>query len=177
MSTNLQTHFDASQLRDIGNKINDAIHDGIQNGVKQAAYVGATVAKEGGFKDRTGQLRLTIYGILEGWSGEWCWGLIHAPQKYASFVEFPTRPHDIWPMAAYNAASVLPGQSRRASGKGPHEHIVGRGQALRWVNGSGEHFARMVHHPGTVGFFFMRYAEQVAKRELEKSIRAFIRPI
>jgi len=178
MSTNLKLHFDSKQLRRVAIDVNRAIAYGIQQGVERAVRVGAESAKQGGFEDRTGQLRAKIYGRLEGWTGSWCWGIIHSPQKYTSYVEFGTAPHPIWPMAPHDLAGpTRKGQSRRASGAGPHEHIVGRGIALRWVNGSGEHFARYVNHPGTTGFFFLRYAETVAKRELEKTIRACIRPL
>jgi hypothetical protein len=179
MSINLNVHFDEQQLQRVARQIDVTIHRGIQEGVKRAVDIGTATAKTGGFQDRTGQLRATIYGRLEGWTGDWCWGLIHSPQKYTSFVEFPTKAHEIWPKAGYNAkkSSLKPGQTRRGRGKGPHEYVVGRGIALRWVDGSGEHFARMVHHHGTTGFFFMRYAELVARREIEKSIQASIRPI
>jgi hypothetical protein len=164
----------------VARQIDVAIHNGIERGVRKAVMVGEATAKTAGFKDsgKTPGLRAAIYGRFEGWSGDWALGYVHAPAKYASYVELGTRPHQIWPMAAHGLKGPLrSGQNRRATGKGPHEHIVGRGQALRWVDGSGEHFARMVHHPGTTGFFFMRYAETVMRRELEKTIQAAIRPL
>jgi hypothetical protein len=140
--------------------------------VQRATKAAVVKAKEGRFKDRTGNLRGNIFPTIEGWSGNWFWGLVTSPEKYSRYVEYPTAPHDIWPKAAHGFTGPLrSGQSRRASGPGPHEYIVGRGYALRWVDGSGEHFARMVHHPGTAGFKFMQAASFAAATTLRIAVR------
>lgn len=149
---------------------------GVRDAVREAAEQGAAEAKRSGrFQNRTGNLRANIVAHFlrsNGSSAQW---EILSPTFYSRFVEVGTKAHEIWPKAAHGSQGPLrSGQSRRATGKGPHEHIVGRGQALRWVNGSGEHFARMVHHPGTAAdpFFGPAYlkAERVLYSELHVGI-------
>ena len=175
MSTNLSVHFDEGQLSNIARRIDQGIRRAVQRGVETVVKNGVANAKLGSFKDSGSSdgLRVSIYGKMEGWSGDWFWGLIHSPKSYTSYVEFGTNPHPIFPKAAFNFTGPMPkGQSRRASGAGPHEHIVGRGIALRWVGSDGvEHFAKYVMHPGSIGFHFMKYAETVAAREIEQLIQ------
>ena len=182
MSTNLSLHFDENQLNRIARQVDTGIRRAIAEGVKKTVDDTVANAKLGGFKDQglpgSEHLRVSIYGQLDGWSGDWFWGLVHSPASYTSYVELGTAPHKIYPKAAHGTFGPLPkGQSQRATGKGPHEHIVGRGQALRWVDGSGEHFARVVDHPGSVGFHFMKYAETVARREIAQLIQSSIHTI
>lgn len=141
----------------------------IATAVRKACEEGVRVAKSGSFKDRTGNLRATIQTRAIGWQGRTFWMQIHAPAEYAHFVDLGTKEHDIWPKAGHNApvSSLKPGQSRRARGKGPHEHIVGRGRALRWKDdGGGQHFARMIHHPGSIATLFFGHAIILTKQRL-----------
>ena len=73
---------------------------------------------------------------------------------YARFVEFGTRPHEIWPKEGHGFVGPLqPGQSRRAKTDiGTHR------VALRWYSGGKPVFARMVKHPGTAPMPFMEPA-------------------
>lgn len=123
----------------------------IQDAVRNAANDGADHARAStAFKDQTGNLRGSIRSDpkkITATSAEW---EICSPAKYSIFVEKGTRPHQIWPKAGYGLKGPLRnGQTRRATGKGPHEYIVGRGYALRWVSGGQTFFARYVNHPGT----------------------------
>jgi hypothetical protein len=131
-------------------------------------------AKRGNFKDHTRQLRSTISARNIGQRNGY-WGVdVRAPKSYASFVNDGTEAHDIWPKAAHGAAvsSLKPGQTRRARGKGPHEHIVGRGIALRWKDsGGGEHFASMVHHPESKPYPFMDDALDVGRSYIRNFIQ------
>jgi hypothetical protein len=138
----------------------------------KAAKAGLSEARRGTFKDRTGALRGTLRWNIVGWTGATFRVSIAAPMPYAGFVEFGTAAHDIWPKAGYNAskASLRPGQTRRGRGKGPHEHAAGRGIALRWVDASGEHFARMVHHPGGKPYPFMFPAQIQAVHTLRDGL-------
>lgn len=145
----------------------------IQHAVEKATKAAETKAKEGRFQDRTGLLRSEITHRIEGWTGKWFWGFCESPTKYAKYVEFPTKAHEIWPKAAFGTpkSQLKPGQSKRGTGKGPHEYVVGRGYALRWVDGGGEHFARYVNHPGTEGKKFMWAASVAAMTVLRTEIR------
>lgn len=51
--------------------------------------------------------------------------------EYWFYVEYDTRPHEIRPIHA---------------------------KSLHWTDAHGEHFAKVVHHPGTTGQHFMRNA-------------------
>lgn len=152
----------------LGTKARTIIEDSVDKATKQAKEV----AKAGHFNDVTGNLRSSIFQRLEGWSGAWYYGVVISPARYSGFVEFDTKAHDIWPKAAHGMTGpVRSGQSRRASGNGPHEYIVGRGIALRWKDGSGEHFSRHVHHPGTKGKQFMKQATFYAGIRLMTEMR------
>lgn len=148
--------------------------------VRKAAEAGRDEARRGEWKDRSGDLRRTLQVTGFSWSGTTAWGEYRTQKPYAWFLEKGTPPHEIWPKAGYNAptSSLMPGQTRRGRGKGPHRQTVGGGQALRWKDdGGGEHFARMVWHPGTQPLNFMWRSEKVAKnvllRELDKGFAGF----
>lgn len=134
----------------------------------KAAKAAREKAKQGRFKDRTGELRRGIITVSIGWSGSTYWSSIRTQASYAWYVEEDTAAHTIWPKAGYNAkkSSLHDGQTRRGRGSGPHEHVVGRGRALRWKDSTGEHFARRVNHPGTTGFHFMRDGGEAARETL-----------
>lgn len=146
---------------------------GQRKAVASAAIEAAQYARANGpFKDRTGQLRSGIVArFLNSNATSVLWELL-SPMPYSQYVESGTRPHEIWPKASHGLKGPLRnGQTRRATGKGPHEHIVGRGQALRWVSGGVTHFAAMVHHPGSrpypfIGPAYLK-AQAVLERELE----------
>ncbi len=164
---------DLSEFRRRAERTIETIHFGVRDAVRNAAEEGAEHAKAvGKFKDQTGNLRRSIKAdpISGNVSGaKW---MIHTEMPYAAYVEYGTRSHEIWPKAAHGLKGpVRNNQTRRATGKGPHEHIVGRGRALRWVNGGKTFFAAHVRHPGSHGFNFMGEAllkaERVLYRDLE----------
>lgn len=167
----LTASLDISQFRELAERSRRAITLSIARGVGKAAAEGAVEAKTGQFKDRTGRLRSEIKARFlrsDGMSVEW---ELLSPTPYAKFVEEGTRAHDIWPKAAHGLKGPLRnGQTRRATGKGPHEHIVGRGTALRFMMGGRWVFARMVHHKGSRPYPFMGLgylkAERVLWREM-----------
>lgn len=128
-----------------------------------AAKHGRERAQEGKFKDsgRSDGLRATMSIKPIGWRGATFWASFQTNKPYALWVEEDTKPHIIEPISA----------AVRGTGPGPHEYVVGRGIALRWKDaGGGEHFARIVHHPGTTGFHFMKHAEGWAHSFLVKQL-------
>lgn len=145
-----------------------------ERAVKQAAREGRDEARRGGWKDQTGELRRSIQVTAFSWSGVTCWSEYRTQKPYALWVEDETAAHWIFPKAGYNAptSSLFPGQTRRGRGKGPHEHVVGRGIALRWKQDGQEFFASRVYHPGTMGFHFIRdsanRAHSVLIQELDR---------
>lgn len=140
----------------------------LQLAVRSAAEAGRDAAKQSpNFKDRTGRLRSEIVARLltrTTRSVEW---EILSGAPYSRYVEEGTAPHDIRPKAAYGLKGPLrQGQTRRATGKGPHEHIVGRGRALRFQVGGRTVFASVVHHPGTAPHVFMGLGYYAAERRI-----------
>jgi hypothetical protein len=170
----LTAAFDVSGFERVKTKMLSTMLEKIERAVVHAGNDAVEIAKQGAFKDHTGDLRREIVFRNPHWSGTWFMGILHAQKPYASFVNDGTSPHTIYPKAPYGAPGPLPkGQSRRASGKGPHEHIVGRGYALRWKDAGGtEHFARVVHHPGTQPIPFMNFAAEVARDRLFTELKA-----
>jgi hypothetical protein len=168
----LTAGLDLSQFQRRVSESKLAINRDVERCVQKAAEAGRDKAKQGLFKDRTGELRRGITAQIVGWSGKTYLWSFKTSEPYARFVEETTAPHWIYPKAGYNAktSSLTPGQTRRGRGKGPHEYVVGRGRALRWKDSGGEHFASRVYHPGTMGFFFMRDAERHAENVLIQSL-------
>lgn len=124
---------------------------GVRDAAREGAEEGAAEAKRSGrFQNRTGRLRAGIVArFVNSSQNSATWEILSA-EHYSRYLEEGTRPHEIWPKAAHGSQGPLRnGQTRRATGKGPHEHIVGRGIALRWVSGGTTHFAGHVFHPGT----------------------------
>lgn len=167
---------DLSGFRNQVKRTIQTLEFGVRDAARAAAEEGAIEAKNSGrFKNRTGNLRGNIVAHFlrsNGNSAQW---EILSSATYSQYVESGTRPHEIWPKAGHGLKGPLRnGQTRRATGKGPHEHIVGRGTALRWVSGGVTHFAAMVHHPGTTADPFMSAgylkAERVLYREAEIAI-------
>lgn len=149
---------------------------GVGDATRNAAQEGAEEARRSGrFKDRTGQLRTNIVAYFLKSNGRSVQWEILSPMFYSKFIEQGTRAHEIWPKAGYGLKGPLrSGQTRRATGKGPHEHIVGRGQALRWTSGGQTFFARMVHHPGSAAMPFMGLAYLKAEAVLYRDIHVGI---
>jgi hypothetical protein len=81
---------------------------------------------------------------------------------YALYVEEPTKAHQIWPKEGHGFTGPLrPSQGRREiTDIGTHR------VALRWYVGGTPVFARMVNHPGTPGFPFMRPAAEYAADQI-----------
>lgn len=131
---------------------------GVQSGVSEGCRQGAIEAlATRRWKDRTGRAAEMLRGYLDTRSDRGAEGWIELRVPYASFLADGTEPHEIWPKAAWGTpkSRLKPGQSIRGKGKN-QEHVVGRGMFLRWKDASGDSvFARVVHHPGTSGDFFM----------------------
>lgn len=126
-------------------------------------------------KRRTGLLtsKQMLYSEMRQADERGAWGYLINRAPYARPIEYGAKAHPIFPKAGFNLKGpVREGQTRRASGKGPHEHIVGRGIALRFRVGGRIVFARMVRHPGNRPFPFMHPAAQhgaeVIRRETEQ---------
>lgn len=166
----LHAELDLSEYRTQAARTLDTLELGRRKAVASAAVEAAQYARAiGPFKDRTTQLRTGITArFLSSDGNSVVWELL-SPMPYSRYVEEGTRPHDIWPKAAHGLKGPLrQGQTRRATGKGPHEHIVGRGIALRWVSGGITHFAAMVRHPGSRAMPFMGPAYLKAQAVLER---------
>lgn len=164
---------DLSEFRKLAKLSVETVHFGVRDAARNAAEEGAEHAKAvGSFKDQTGNLRRSIKADPVSSNVVGAKWMISADMPYAAYVEYGTKAHEIWPKAQHGLKGpVRNNQRRRATGKGPHEHIVGRGTALRWVNGGVTHFAAHVHHPGSKPFAYMGpaylKAEAVLYRDLE----------
>lgn len=169
--------IDKTALRQKSEQVKSGLRRLVQDAVNEGGQKAVAFARQGRFKDVTGDLRRDISAKPLGWQGDAYYVQVHAfAQKlgkyYALFVEEDTKAHEIRPKAGFgDMGPVRPGQSRRGSGRGPHEHVVGRGQFLRWKNADGEHFARVVHHPGTAGKHFMREAAESTEVWLRTRIK------
>jgi hypothetical protein len=164
--------FDLAGLDQLQRRLESDLERLTRDAVHAAAKVTTAKAKRGNFKDHTRQLRSTIKSTILGQRGAWYMAEVLAPKPYASFVENGTEAHDIWPKAAHGLKGPLRnGQTRRATGKGPHEHIVGRGIALRFKIGGREVFARYIHHPGSRAIPFMEPAREYGQAYIETFVR------
>lgn len=176
----LHCDIDLSDYRTLVDRSLQVVERTLDRAVEDAAVEGELEAKRGTFKDRTGRLRsdITAYFLRnDGRSVTW---EILSKAPYSRYVEEGTAPHRIYPKAAYGTMGPLRrGQSWRATGKGPHEHIVGRGRALRFMIGGRTIFAAYVDHRGSPAFGYMgsayHQAERTLVRELEKLPRALQR--
>lgn len=172
--------LDLSDYREAVGRTVETISKALDQAVEHAAVEGAEEARHGKFKDKSGRLRseITAYFLRSGQRSV-TWEIL-SPMPYSRYIEEGTRPHRIYPKAAYGTMGPLRrGQSWRATGAGPHEHIVGRGQALRFMVGGVTIFAAYVDHPGTPAFGYMGaaylQAERTLWRELEKLPRQLSR--
>ena len=175
MSAALSFSFDLDELktRVVGTQHTVAL--GVRRATQLALEAGAVHARsEHPHTRRTGLLTSPemLRGELRQSNDQGSWGYIINYTPYGAYVEYGTKPHRIWPKAAHGLIGpVREGQNRRATGNGPHEHIVGRGLMLRFKIGDRVVFARYVDHPGTPPLPFMQpagdYAALVLARELE----------
>ncbi len=175
MSAHLAFSLDTSDFRArvVGTKHTLAL--GVRRAVQVALDAGAVRARsEHPHKRRTGRLTspAELRGELRQANEQGAWGYLINHTPYGAYVEYGTKPHKIYPKAQHGLIGpVRNGQTRRATGKGPHEHIVGRGIALRFKVGGRIVFARYVDHPGNAAMPFMapaaEYAGLVLRREIE----------
>lgn len=167
--------FDTSDFRTKAVGTRRIMAVGTKRAVQIAGDAGAVRArsdykhtKRTGRLTSAAELRFEMRGADE--SGSWGYLINYTP--YGAYVEYGTKAHKIYPKAGHGMIGpTREGQTRRATGKGPHEYIVGRGIALRFRVGGRIVFARMVNHPGTQGTHWMRdaaeYAGTVLVRETE----------
>lgn len=166
MSAYLSYSFDTSGFASkvVGSRRMMAL--GTRRAVQVALEAGAVRARsEHPHKRRTGRLTspAELRGELRQADDSGAWGYLVNYTPYGAYVEYGTKPHKIYPKAAHGMIGpTRDGQTRRATGKGPHEHIVGRGHALRFMVGGRFVFARMVNHPGTEPLPFMHPAAEYA---------------
>ena len=164
--------LDLTGFRNAVRRTVDEAEVGALKAARKAAQEGAAHAKAmGRFKDRTGNLRNHIHAKFEsGNSSSARWSIV-APEKYAKFVEWGTKPHIIRPKAQNGfIGPTLRGQTRRSrGGAGAVRHSL-----VFTVDGK-KIFARLVHHPGAPAHPFMAYAlrkaETVLWRELGDTAR------
>jgi hypothetical protein len=148
---------------------NELAHQLRQGVTGAGAEVVAHVRSNAPFKDRTGALRRGVHVERTTATPRSVDAWVVSPQYYAAYVEFGTRPHEIWPKAPHGTrkAKRRPNQSaREASDIGTHR------VALRWYVGGRPVFARMVNHPGSKPYPFMQpardYAQQWLVMELDE---------
>lgn len=175
MSAHLTYSFDLSEFRTKAVGTRHIMALGTRRAVQVAGDAGAVYARsQHQHTRRTGRLTNSaeLKFELRGADDSGSWGYLVNYTPYGAYVEYGTKPHKIYPKAAHGMIGpTREGQTRRATGKGPHEHIVGRGIALRFKVGGRIVFARYVNHPGTRPMPFMYpaalYAETVLARETE----------
>lgn len=175
MSAVLSFSVDIDDLKARAVGTQHALALGVRRATQLALDAGAVHARsEHPHTTRTGRLTSPsmLRGELRQADDHGAWGYIINYTPYGAYVEYGTKAHRIWPKATHGLVGpVREGQTRRATGKGPHEHIVGRGLFLRFQVGGRIVFARFVDHPGTHAMPFMQpageYAGAVLVRELE----------
>jgi len=120
----------------------DIMGSGTRRAVHEAVIAGADYARHTHpHKRRTGRLTgAELHGRLIRGDDDGAEGELVNETPYARFVEFPTRPHLIFPK---------PGN-----------------RALRFTVGGRTVFATMVRHPGTPGFPFMYPAARYAGEQI-----------
>lgn len=109
------------------------------------------------FKNQSGRLRKDFQTYRQNRYR----AIYESRTPYAIFVESGTRAHLIRPKEGHGFEGPLKeGQSRRAI-----DDIGTHRVALRWFTNGSVHFARVVHHPGTLPRPFMREARDAAERQ------------
>jgi hypothetical protein len=179
MSASLSTSISTEAIKPLIAGTRRVMASGTARAVRIALREGADYARKNHpHQTRTGRLtsREELFGEMRHADDTGAWGYLINKAPYARVIEYGSRAHLIYPKAAYRMIGpVRNGQTRRATGAGPHEHIVGRGLALRFRVGGKIVFARVVRHPGTPAFVFMRpaaeYAGDVIERETEVTFR------
>lgn len=175
MSAHLTYTFDTSDFRAKAVGTRHIMAQGTKRAVQIAGDAGAIHARSHHpHQRRTGRLTspAELKFELRQADSSGSWGYLVNYTPYGAYVEYGTKAHKIYPKASHGLMGpVREGQTRRATGKGPHEHIVGRGVMLRFRVGGSIVFARMVNHPGTAAMPFMypasEYAGLVLIRETE----------
>jgi len=159
---------DTFRFEALAKKTVDAIQNGVYMAARIAAQHGAAHARAtGGFKDHTGNLRKGIRAKYVSSTPRGAKWAIVSDEKYSKFVEWGTAPHDIHPKAQNGfSGPTRKGQTRRAD----NDVGVGRGHALRWQVNGVNHFARIVHHPGSRSYPFMWPGMAFAERSLWRSM-------
>lgn len=182
MSANLRCSVDTDGLKAliVGTKHTLAV--GIRRAVQVGLDAGAVRARsDHPHTRRSGRLTspTELRGELRQSNETGAWGYLINYTPYGAYVEYGTKAHRIYPKAAHGMNGPLrQGQTRRATGKGPHEHIVGRGIALRFRVGGKTVFAKYVDHPGSKPYPFMvpaaDYAGSVIVHEIENVAFAMV---
>jgi HK97 gp10 family phage protein len=119
---------------------------------------------EGAAKDnvtpftRTGRLRSSITHTV---SADALSTTIGTRTFYARFVEEGTRPHEIRPRNKKALAWPKTGKTPAGLGRGPQGTFKSSGTLQ---------FAKVVHHPGFKGHFYMRRALQESKDDLGRIV-------
>jgi hypothetical protein len=129
------------------------------------------------WRDRTGQTKDALQGYVDVRNANGAEGWLECKVPWASYLADGTEPHDIHPKAPFGTPTsrLRKGQTVRASGPGPHEHIVGRGTFLRWKDeANDEHFARVVHHPGTQPDDFWTRGQAACERTIKHEVEAAV---
>ena len=114
--------------------IQPALDAGIKQVLQDAGSIGYPVM-QAATPVRSGALQASETMTIDGPKLSLLAGGDTAP--YAPFVEWDTMPHDIYPRKA---------------------------RVLHWTDGSGEHFAMHVHHPGTKGKKMVWQGAEAAKQ-------------
>ena len=123
------------------------LHSDLHTVVNHAVHAGAAEARDHHtFVNRSYVLEDSIEGRILSSSAGRTEGEMVAEAPYASYVENGTRPHTI-----------------RA-----------RGTALRWMDGDRPVFAKVVQHPGSKAYPFMRRAAKLAERLLQRGAGAAV---
>lgn len=121
------------------------LHSDLHTVVNYAVQEGAADARENhSFVNHTHRLEDSIEGRILSSSAGRVEAEMIAAAPYASFVEEGTDPHEI-----------------RA-----------RGTALRWMDGGRPVFAKVVYHPGSKAYPFMKRAARLAERLLTRGANA-----
>lgn len=173
MSASLKFDVDLKDFRAKMVGTRRVIEAGTARAVRIALDEGANYARSHHpHKRRTGELTSSdnLYGEMRRADSSGAWGYLINKTPYARCVEFGTKAHDIWPQAQHDLIGPVraPNQKRRAWGKGPHMHVVGRGLALRFKVGGRTVFAKRVRHPGGRPYPFMHPAAQYARTVIER---------
>ena len=163
----LRATADCSEFRRCADRTKRELSVTCVRAVNRAARAGRDEAKRGRFRNRSGRLRSQIRADAAASTGADAFSYIVSPTPWTRFVEFGTRAHVIRPKAGSGFIGPLhTGQSRRKrTDIGTHR------VALRWYVGGKPVFARVVRHPGSAAYPFMRPAAAKAEIVLREELR------